>query len=113
MPLMKIFRRAATLGFTFATVFLLGRALGLAGEKRQPDEKRQPVEPASIELFDIRNIEGWAVYINKQDLADHAAEMTESYYGVNDHFPFLQFEARRHDPETCRLLAGLWGGKAK
>jgi hypothetical protein len=44
---------------------------------------------------------------------DFFAEMTESYYGVNDHFPFLQFETRRHDPETCELLAKLWGGKAK
>jgi len=41
------------------------------------------------------------------------AEMTESYYGVNDHYPFLQFETRRHDPQTCALLAELWGAKAK
>jgi len=41
------------------------------------------------------------------------AEMTESYYGVNDHYPFLQFETKQHDPETCQLLAKLWGGKAK
>ena len=41
------------------------------------------------------------------------AEMTESYYGVNDHYPFLQFETRQHDEETCELLAKLWGGKAK
>jgi hypothetical protein len=44
---------------------------------------------------------------------DFFAEMTESYYGVNDHYPFLQFEAIQHDPETCRLLAELWGGEAK
>lgn len=44
---------------------------------------------------------------------DFFAELTESYYGINDHYPFLQFEARQHDPETCRLLAKLWGGKAK
>ena len=41
------------------------------------------------------------------------AEMTEAYYGVNDHYPFLQFEAKQHDLETCRLLAKLWGGSAK
>lgn len=41
------------------------------------------------------------------------AEMTEAYYGVNDHYPFLQFEAKQHDPETCQLLAKLWGGSAK
>jgi len=45
--------------------------------------------------------------------SDFFAEMTEAYYGVNDHFPFLQFETAKHDGETCRLLAELWGGKAK
>jgi len=44
---------------------------------------------------------------------DFFAEMTESYYGVNDHYPFLQFETKQHDPEICRLLTKLWGGKAK
>ena len=78
MPLMKISPRAATLGFTFAAVFLLGGAAGLADEKRQPEKKPQPVEPASVELFDVRNIEGWAVYIKKQNLVDHAAEMNRA-----------------------------------
>jgi hypothetical protein len=45
--------------------------------------------------------------------SEYFAEMTESYFGANDHYPFLQFETRQHDPETCRLLADLWGGKAK
>lgn len=45
--------------------------------------------------------------------ADFFAEMTEAYYGVNDHFPFIQFETVKHDAETCRLLTELWGGKAK
>jgi len=44
---------------------------------------------------------------------DYFAEMTEAYYGVNDHYPFLQFETRQYDPNTCRLLEELWGGKAK
>ncbi len=41
------------------------------------------------------------------------AEMTEAYYGVNDHYPFLQFETALHDPDTCKLLAKLWDGSAK
>lgn len=44
---------------------------------------------------------------------EYFAEMTEAYYGVNDHYPFIQFEARQYDPNTCRLLEELWGGKAK
>ena len=41
------------------------------------------------------------------------AEMTESYYGFNDHYPFIQFELSRDDPNLCDLLAEIWGGKAK
>lgn len=44
---------------------------------------------------------------------EYFAEMTEAYYGVNDHYPFIQFETRQYDPNTCRLLEELWGGKAK
>ncbi|NQU21993.1 MAG: hypothetical protein HQ567_11975 [Candidatus Nealsonbacteria bacterium] len=44
---------------------------------------------------------------------EYFAEMSESYYGFNDHYPFLQFELSRHDPDACALLARLWGGKAK
>ena len=44
---------------------------------------------------------------------EYFAEMTEAYYGVNDHYPFLQFETKQYDPNTCRLLEELWGGKAK
>ena len=41
------------------------------------------------------------------------AEMTESYYGFNDHYPFIQFELSRDAPGLCDLLAEIWGGKAK
>ena len=44
---------------------------------------------------------------------EYFAEMSESYYGFNDHYPFLQFELYQVDPEACELLARLWGGKAK
>ena len=41
------------------------------------------------------------------------AELSESYYGFNDHYPFLQFELAEFDPDACELLSQLWGGKAK
>jgi len=47
------------------------------------------------------------------DPASYFAELTVAYYGVSDHFPFLQFETRRHDEAACRLLSDLWGGRAK
>ncbi len=63
----------------------------------------------SVLRFDGRHVRHPAL----SSPTDFFAEMTESYYGVNDHFPFLQFETKRHDPKTCELLAKLWGGKAK
>ncbi len=47
------------------------------------------------------------------NVKEYFAEMSESYYGFNDHYPFLQFELSQLDPDVCELLARLWGGKAK
>lgn len=37
------------------------------------------------------------------------AEMTEAYFRTNDFYPFVRSELKRHDPETYRLLEGIWG----
>ena len=63
----------------------------------------------SVLRFDGRQVRHPALLNGKAFFA----EMTESYYGFNDHYPFLQFELARHDPQVCQLLAKLWGGKAK
>ncbi len=47
------------------------------------------------------------------DAKEYFAEMSEAYYGVNDFYPFLQFELKQYDNEVCELLAKLWQGKAK
>ena len=47
------------------------------------------------------------------DPKEYFAEMTEAYYGVNDCYPFLQFELKQYDAEVCELLTKLWQGKAK
>jgi hypothetical protein len=44
---------------------------------------------------------------------EYFAEMSEAYYGVNDHYPFLQFELKQYDPNACEMLTKLWQGKAK
>jgi hypothetical protein len=44
---------------------------------------------------------------------EYFARMTESYYGLSDHYPFIQFELSQHDPNTPVLLTKLWGAKAK
>jgi len=55
-------------------------------------------------------------YVRHPALADekeYFAEMSEAYYGVNDHYPFIQFELKQYDPNACDLLTKLWQGKAK
>jgi hypothetical protein len=37
------------------------------------------------------------------------AEMTESYFGVNDFFPFTRAELKREEPEIYELLESIWG----
>ena len=47
------------------------------------------------------------------DPKEYFAEMTEAYFGVNDFYPFLQFELKQYDDEIYKLLAKLWQGKAR
>jgi hypothetical protein len=37
------------------------------------------------------------------------AEMTESYVGVNDFYPFVRAELKEHDPQTYALMEKIWG----
>jgi tRNA U38,U39,U40 pseudouridine synthase TruA len=37
------------------------------------------------------------------------AEMTESYLGVNDFYPFVRAELQVHDPKTYILMQKIWG----
>lgn len=37
------------------------------------------------------------------------AEMTESYVGVNDFYPFVRAELKQHDPATYALMEKIWG----
>ncbi len=39
---------------------------------------------------------------------EYFAELTESYFGVNDFFPFHRAHLREHDPAMARLLGDLW-----
>ena len=54
------------------------------------EEKRERVEAASTENFEIRNIEGWAVYLLKKDLAERPEEMK----AVVDHLQNQLYQTR-------------------
>lgn len=41
------------------------------------------------------------------------AEMTESYFGVNDFFPFNRAELKEAEPEIFMLFAEVWGARGR
>ncbi len=43
------------------------------------------------------------------DQKEFFAEMTESYFGSNDFYPFVTGELKQAEPETFALLAEIWG----
>jgi len=67
----------------FASIFLLLTNPLLGADESKP----QPVRPASTEQFQIRNIEGWTVYIKKQDLIEHTAGMNKAIEHLQNQIP--------------------------
>jgi len=43
------------------------------------------------------------------DLAEYFAEGSESYFGLNDFFPFNRAELKNYDPELFSFLVDYWG----
>ena len=51
-------------------------------------------------------------HVRHYGLTDHKeffAEMTESYFGTNDFFPFNRAELKEAEPEIYKLLVDIWG----
>ncbi len=40
---------------------------------------------------------------------EYFAECTESYFGVNDFYPFVRAELKQHDPKMYGVLKKIWG----
>jgi len=41
------------------------------------------------------------------------AELMESYFLVNDHYPFIRCELKEQDPTGYEVIAGLWQGNPR
>ncbi len=41
------------------------------------------------------------------------AEMTETYFGQNDFFPFNRAELQREEPAISELMRAIWGPVAE
>lgn len=60
-------------------------------------------------LFDGSRVKHYALTDHKEFFA----EMTESYFGVNDFFPFNRAELKGSEPELFALLAEIWSDAEK
>ncbi len=56
-------------------------------------------------LFDGKRVRHYAL----TDQKEFFAEMTESYFGVNDFFPFNRAELMTAEPEIYSLMREIWG----
>jgi hypothetical protein len=56
-------------------------------------------------LYDGRRVRHYAL----TNQMEYFAEMTESFFGVNDFYPFVRAELKQHDPRMHDLLAKVWG----
>lgn len=55
-------------------------------------------------LYDGRRVRHYALTDHKEFFA----EMTESYFGTNDFFPFNRAELKESEPEIYELMLGIW-----
>jgi len=59
----------------------------------------------SVLLIDGKDTKHYALSNHKEFFA----ELTESYFGTNDFYPFVRAELNEHDPRTYKLLSEVWG----
>ena len=56
-------------------------------------------------LFDGKKVKHYAL----TNQMEFFAEMTETYFGVNDFYPFVRAELKESEPELDQLLQEIWG----
>ncbi len=61
----------------------------------------------SVLIVDGRNTRHYALTNHKEFFA----EMTESYFAVNDFYPFVRAELKEFSPETYKMLDKIWRNK--
>jgi hypothetical protein len=59
----------------------------------------------TVLLIDGRDTRHYALTNHKEFFA----ELTESFFGTNDFYPFVRAELKEHDPRTYALLEKIWG----
>lgn len=82
----------------------LGRKITAAYEQAKMDGKY-----TSVLRFDGKRLPLPAMASEKQ----YFAELMESYFLVNDHYPFIRCELNDQDPTGYKVIANLWEGNPR
>ena len=82
----------------------LGKKIQAAYEQARKDGKYK-----SVLRFDGQRVPHPALDSEK----DYLAELMETYFLVNDHYPFVRCELKDQDPVGYALIAGLWVGNPR
>lgn len=61
----------------------------------------------NVDYFDGEGISKQKAYATT-DAMEYFAEMTESYFGKNDYYPFNREELKSYDPASYKLVENLW-----
>lgn len=56
-------------------------------------------------LYTGQNVRHYGLSNHKE----YFAESTEAYFGVNDFYPFVRAELKKHDPKMFELMVQFWG----
>jgi hypothetical protein len=56
-------------------------------------------------LYTGQNVRHYGLSNHKE----YFAESTEAYFGVNDFYPFVRAELKKHDPKMFELMVRFWG----
>ncbi|MBW1872369.1 MAG: hypothetical protein JRJ19_09905, partial [Deltaproteobacteria bacterium] len=81
-------------------------ATGLCANENS--KKRPKTEALFNHLFDIRNIEGWTVYINKADLAEHPDQMAAALRHFRQQLYQIHLNAPRPAVGIMQEKVPLW-----
>jgi len=82
----------------------LGKKIAAAYQQARKDGKYK-----SVLRFDGRRVPHPALDSEKR----YFAELMESYFLVNDHYPFIRCELKDQDATGYALIAGLWQGNPR
>ena len=82
-------------------------ALTIPGSRPRTAGPRRASLYESVLYFDGSNKRAYAM----TDAKEYFAELTESWFGTNDFYPFVRAEVLKHDPQMAELLKKIGGSR--